>query len=1006
MKKINDNIFKRAVSFLLLLSLVVVFSFVPINDTSAAETTAGLKVNATSNFFPEASVTVDEGEEYVTVTYFINSTKDMLNTQWTLSYDPACLEFDSAVNMNATGSSNLMPMVDDLVCNAAGGKIMANATSLELYKFGGKGSVPFIMVTFKVIGSGSTVVNLNVEFLTLSLLNDNTSMSDPNQEELVIYNGNVKEVKNQPKRNTSVYVGLYTDYYGEVSNEEDIYSALESGVYKIKLTDDITLLRTLDLSDKIITLDLNGHVLTGNVKLADNSVTAKSTLFLIDSSTASDGVLNGEINLTRSYLYANGGTVTGLVSMNDSVSKIFCTSDTPTVFKGYVGDYGEIHGGIFYGDMKKSCIKEKYVTFMNGEDTYAYEVVSSDNNTVAPVAPDPTKYGYQNFDGWYNGEAAYSFGSALSEDITLIAKFSNPTTFNITYDLDGGTATNPISYNVESDTITLNNPTKTDYTFTGWSGTDLTGDDNVTVTIQKGSMGSRSYTAHFSPNSYTVSFDIVGGSTISDKTGLMWTDEVLDGVTAPTKDGWEFTGWKYADKPVTANTKYSDLVTDDKIAGITLVAQWKDINAPTGEISIGTKKWTEFRDDITFSLFFKDKQTVTITASDNVTTSPTIKYYLSDKKLTESEVNADDIAWETYTGAFDITADGKKIIYAKATDDAGKVTIVNSEGIVIYKDSTPAVADIRYTYKENANKSVAISLNGNTVKAITNGTKVLTKDTDYTVSADGTITIMAAYLDTLAASDTPYTLTVTYNPQGVEYTGGEESVAPAQTTISVTVAKADNSTTEKPAVTVTQAEIQENSVKLNTGTSMVWKNNKITLKWETISGADGYDIFAAKCRAKMTSKSLVKTVKGEKSSAALTKIAGKKLSGKEEYKVRIKAYKLINGKKVYIGSSQLYHMAGKSNKTYTNAKKITVSKKSVTLKVGKTSQIKAKIVKQSNKKKLLSKAHGPVLRYCSTDNSIATVTANGKITAKEKGSCYIYVIALNGVKTKIKVKVK
>ena len=274
------------------------------------------------------------------------------------------------------------------------------------------------------------------------------------------------------------------------------------------------------------------------------------------------------------------------------------------------------------------------------------------------------------------------------------------------------------------------------------------------------------------------------------------------------------------------------------------------------------------------------------------------------------------------------------------------------------------------------------------------------------------ITVTAYYADGHSRNVTDYETNANSINMG---TAGEKKLTVAFTEnggtvekdITITVSPAvENSTTETSAVTVTQAEIQENSVKLNTGTSMVWKKDELIISWETISGADGYDIFAAKCGKKMDAKSLVKTVKGEKSSAALTKIAGKKLSGKEEYKVRIKAYKLINGKKTYIGSSELYHMAGKNNKTYTNAKKITVSKKSVTLKVGKTSQIKAKIVKQSNKKKLLSKAHGPALRYCSTDNSIATVTANGKIKAKGKGSCYIYVVALNGVKTKIKVKVK
>ena len=65
---------------------------------------------------------------------------------------------------------------------------------------------------------------------------------------------------------------------------------------------------------------------------------------------------------------------------------------------------------------------------------------------------------------------------------------------------------------------------------------------------------------------------------------------MLSGITAPTKDGWEFTGWKCGDMTVNANTKYSDLAANDAAASVTLVAQWKDIAGPTGEISIGTNK--------------------------------------------------------------------------------------------------------------------------------------------------------------------------------------------------------------------------------------------------------------------------------------------------------------------------------------------------------------------------------------------------------------------------------
>lgn len=232
--------------------------------------------------------------------------------------------------------------------------------------------------------------------------------------------------------------------------------------------------------------------------------------------------------------------------------------------------------------------------------------------------------------------------------------------------------------------------------------------------------------------------------------------------------------------------------------------------------------------------------------------------------------------------------------------------------------------------------------------------------------------------------------------------------------VSITLAAAKKKTvtnqttteTKEPKETVTSAQKKKNSIKLNIGMFVGWKKNKFTVSWGKVEDAEGYDIFSVQCGNKLALKSLVKTVKGNHTSTTLEKIAGKKVSGKKTYKVVVRAYKTINGKKVYIGVSKTYHAAGKDSKTYTNAKEVKLSKESVKLKVGKSSKIKATIVKQSKKKKLLSEKHGAPLRYFSTDESIAKVTAKGKIKAKKKGTCYIYITALNGVKNRVEVTVK
>ena len=379
-----------------------------------------------------------------------------------------------------------------------------------------------------------------------------------------------------------------------VSSEDKLKEAVDLGSTFIKLQNDIKLSSALDLSQKNITIDLNGYVIsgadisinTGNGKASLTLKDSRPTATHTDSTLPSGGVVTSKISMKQDgggyndcVLYANGGTVTSEFNTNTNAVAIKCTSDTPTAFTGKISGYIHLYGGIYYGTIGSTVtIEGKKITFQNGNNTYAYEIVDG-NKTVSPISP-PIKAGYQTFDGWYNGNTKYTFGSSVSQDITLTAKYGNPITYSITYDLNSGEATNPESYTVESDTVTLNNPTKTGYTFTGWSGTDLTGNNNKNVTIPKGSTGNRTYTAHFSQTGYTVSFDTVGGSSISDKTGVKWTDKVLDSITNPTKNGWEFTGWKCGDLTVTAGATYSNLAVNDTVTSVTLVAQWKDIKNP------------------------------------------------------------------------------------------------------------------------------------------------------------------------------------------------------------------------------------------------------------------------------------------------------------------------------------------------------------------------------------------------------------------------------------------
>lgn len=110
-------------------------------------------------------------------------------------------------------------------------------------------------------------------------------------------------------------------------------------------------------------------------------------------------------------------------------------------------------------------------------------------------------------------------------------------------------------------------PTKRGYIFNGWlnGGTPYDFTQNVTQNIY--------LTADWTPKSYTVKFDTNGGTTIADKI-LTWDDMVLEGVSDPTKPGYDFAGWTFDGGNVLTRTTYANLAADDTVTSITLTAQW------------------------------------------------------------------------------------------------------------------------------------------------------------------------------------------------------------------------------------------------------------------------------------------------------------------------------------------------------------------------------------------------------------------------------------------------
>lgn len=201
-------------------------------------------------------------------------------------------------------------------------------------------------------------------------------------------------------------------------------------------------------------------------------------------------------------------------------------------------------------------------------------------------------------------------------------------------------------------------------------------------------------------------------------------------------------------------------------------------------------------------------------------------------------------------------------------------------------------------------------------------------------------------------------------------------------------------------------EVEKNSLALNAKLKVSQTGKKINIFWGKLSEADGYDVYVQYCGKKFNSKSLNSVNSGKITKITVTKVNGKPLNLKKNYKIFVIAYKLVDGEKVTIGRTITAHIVGRKNTSQTNVKAVKVKKSSFTLKVGGTAQVEGSTVLVDKRKNPLSDKHAKELRYASSDTEVATVSKKGKIKAVGKGTCTIYVYARNGYAKKVKVKVK
>ena len=196
----------------------------------------------------------------------------------------------------------------------------------------------------------------------------------------------------------------------------------------------------------------------------------------------------------------------------------------------------------------------------------------------------------------------------------------------------------------------------------------------------------------------------------------------------------------------------------------------------------------------------------------------------------------------------------------------------------------------------------------------------------------------------------------------------------------------------------------QDAISLNAGFKVTQKGSRISVKWGKVKDADGYRVYVAYCGKSFSKKPAKRTT--TKTSAVITKINGKKINLKKNFKVYVAAVKKDGSKIKQLARTLTGHIVGRKNTRFTNVKSITLKTKTISVAVGKTSKIKAKAVLVNKKKKQLSDVHAAEFRYASFDQSIATVDTKGNVKGVSAGTTTVYVYARNGLARTVKVTVK
>ena len=350
--------------------------------------------------------------------------------------------------------------------------------------------------------------------------------------------------------------------------------------------------------------------------------------------------------------------------------------------------------------------------------------ITQDYGTEITVPADPTRKGYT-FKGW-DKEIPETMPA---DNITVKAQWEI-NQYTITFDTNGGSEIAPITQDYGTEITVPADPTRKGYTFKGWDKEipETMPAENITVKAQWGI------------NQYTITFDTNGGSEIAPITQDYGTEITVP--ADPTRKGYTFKGW---DKEIPETMPAENL---------TITARWKDTEKPTGEIIIGTNKWNEFLNKLTFGIFFKDTQEVTINAVDN-SGVVFVSYLVTDKELSEAELNS--LVFRAYEEPFSIDPNGEYIVYVMLVDENINITYLRSDRITLdniqpvisgiengktYCEAQTVTVDEKYVDTVTVNgTAVTLDADGGFVLPPTNGEQKIVVTDKVGNNAEMTVTV-------------------------------------------------------------------------------------------------------------------------------------------------------------------------------------------------------------------------------------------------------------------------